>query len=301
MHSFSIHPHLLSIATPYKGILLDAYGVFWGGNSLGILPGSKLAMQNLIQNGKIVGILSNSTQLAAKEIEKLQAHNIMLGIHFHFLITSGEVAKNVFSSATLPFPTLKKKFWLFGEHHPKYSSSHLLFENSAFTETATLEDADFIYLSIPHINGEDQLHPHVFSEKVKQLSKSGLPMVCANPDSFAHEGNPPRRVVRQGSIAALYEEMGGRVFYIGKPSRLVFEKAMQDFYQHSAKLHPSDILMVGDTPETDIRGAKKFGMASALVTKTGIMAERISENGYESLNLKPLDSPDFFIERLGLL
>lgn len=60
------HSNLHSISHSYPAILLDAYGVFWGGNEVGLLPGSKEAMRSLVIQGKIVGILSNTTQLAAK-------------------------------------------------------------------------------------------------------------------------------------------------------------------------------------------------------------------------------------------
>ncbi len=62
----------------------------------------------------------------------------------------------------------------------------------------------------------------------------------------------------------------------------------------------NQILMVGDLPETDIRGAREFGMASALVLKTGIMADRIAMEGVESAirQLAPYDYPDFFIHQL---
>ena len=36
-----ISPGIARIADPFKGILLDAYGVFWGGNDCGVLPGAK--------------------------------------------------------------------------------------------------------------------------------------------------------------------------------------------------------------------------------------------------------------------
>ena len=57
-------------------------------------------------------------------------------------------------------------------------------------------------------------------------------MICPNPDRFAHEGKPPQAVVRQGSIAALYEELGGRVVYLGKPAALAYETAMHHFHHH---------------------------------------------------------------------
>ena len=103
-----IFPDLLSISDKFEGILLDAYGVFWGGNAYGLLPGSKEVMEELVASGKIVGVLSNSTQLAAKETEKLQKHGLIQGKHYHFFITSGEVIRHLFLHDRLPFPTPQK-------------------------------------------------------------------------------------------------------------------------------------------------------------------------------------------------
>lgn len=292
-------PGIIVISNRFTGILLDAYGVFWGGNDFGLLPGTKEAMEKLVLDHKIVGILSNSTQLAAKEINKLNRHGLIKGKHFHFLITSGEITRSIFLNKQLPFETPKNKYWLFGGVHPKFSSHEAIFQDTVYTETTDINDADFIFVSVPHIKGEDQIDPSLFQEEIETLVKSNLPMVCSNPDQFAHEGNPPKAVVRQGSIAILYEHLGGKVFYIGKPHKAVYVTAMNEFHKHNIT-NPSDILMVGDTPETDIRGARHFGISSALVTQTGIMADRISKKGFNKAmaELSPNDSPDYLIERL---
>ena len=298
--NLKIHQNLESISESFDGILLDAYGVFWGGNGVGVLPGCKETMEKLIAKGKTVGVLSNSTQLAKNEIEKLQAHGLVEGKHFHFLITSGEVTRNILLNNDLSFPTLHKKFYVFGSPHPKFSSHGAIFKETLFQETTDLQEADFIYISIPHIDGKDQTNPLLFKEAVEAFKHSQIPMVCANPDHFAHEGNPPQTVVRQGSIARMYEELGGKVFYIGKPSNKMFLAAMESFLSHGIS-NPQKVLMVGDTPETDIRGARNFGMPSALITKTGIMADRIAHHGFENaLNaFSENDFPDFFIEYMG--
>jgi ribonucleotide monophosphatase NagD (HAD superfamily) len=255
-----IHPNLESIYESFNGILLDAYGVFWGGNGIGLLPDCKETMERLITKGKTIGILSNSTQ----------------------------------------FPTPKMKFYLFGAPHPKFSSHQAIFQDTPFQETTDLEEADFIYISIPHINGKDQTDPLLFKEYIDIFKSIKIPMICANPDRFAHEGNPPQAVVRQGSIAIMHEEQGGQVFYIGKPSDRMYSAAMKSFFQYGIS-NPKKVLMVGDTPETDIRGARNFNMPSALVIKTGIMADRIAHHGWENtLNTLPTqDFPDFFIECMG--
>lgn len=281
----------MPIATSFKGILLDAYGVFWAGNRMGLFPGSEKTMEKLVLSGKIVGILSNTSQLASSEIEKLAKHGLIQGVHYHFLLTSGEIARQMFLNDSFPFLTPKKQYWQFSEDHPEHKINAALFEGSKFQKTDQLEEADFIYASIPHIQGKDQIDPEVFRDEVVRIRPFNLPMVCVNPDRFVLDGNPPKMFVRQGSIAAMYEELGGSVFYVGKPSLCAFQAAMERFNQHGIHA-PSDVLMVGDTPETDIRGAKRYGMHSALMTQTGIFAEQLKE-------LAPSDAPHYYVERLG--
>ncbi len=293
-HSFAM------ISEEFKGILLDAYGVFWGNNTMGLLPGAKEAMEYLVARGKCVGILSNTSQLAAKEIHKLEKHGLILGRHFHFILTSGEIAHSIFLREELPFSTPSKKFWLFGSVHPRFASHELIFQGTSYQETMNVQEADFIYISIPHIKGEDQTNREVFRQELEALKETCLPMICTNPDHLAHEGNPPQAVVRQGGIAAMYEELGGQVFYIGKPYQTAYRMAMEKFADYQIH-HPSEVLMIGDTPEIDIRGARQFGMSAALVMQTGIMANRIADHGVQQAlgSLSPLDIPHFFIERLS--
>ena len=297
-----IFRNISSISGSYDGILLDAYGVFWNGNATGLIPGAKEMMQHLVATGKIVGILSNSTSSRLKEINKLQNHGLLEGKHFHFLITSGETAKFIFQNEELPFRTPKKKFWVYCGDHPKFSSHQEIFQDTLYKETLEIGESDFIYIATPHINGEDQTNPNLFQNEVERLRDSNLPMVCANPDRFAHEGNPARAVVRPGSIAALYEKVGGEVFYIGKPFYKGYSLAMEQFKAYGV-IHPEEVLMVGDTPETDIRGARMFGMGAALVIQTGITADRIAENGIEAVlnHCQSTDLPNFYIERLASL
>lgn len=300
-NSVQIYPTIEYVAMPFNGILLDAYGVFRGGNN-SLIAGAKAAMQNLVENGKVVGILSNTTQVNTKEISKLATLGLFEGVHYHFFITSGDVAKGLFKTQSLPFATPQKKFWLFGKEHPRFSSHHILFQESAYVQTEQLEEADFVYISIPHINGEDQEDREVFRDEILRLKKYQLPMVCTNPDRYAHEGSPLRAVVRQGSIAAMHEELGGKVFYIGKPSKLMFAQAMEYFARYKIT-SVKDVLMVGDTPETDIRGAVSSGMPAALLTRTGIFADKVSVQGLqESIQqLAPDEMPTFFLESLGRL
>jgi HAD superfamily hydrolase (TIGR01459 family) len=281
-------------------LFLDAYGVFWVGNAQGAFPGAVQTMERLFASGKKIGILSNSTQLAQSEMTKYEKKGFVQGRHFHILVTSGELARAQFSSGTLPFPTPRKTYCLFCPASSRYGSHLRLFETSPFRETDNLNEADFIYINVPHINDEDSESIEPFRPMVERFVASQKPMVCANPDRYAHEGLPARPVVRQGAIALLYEQMGGKVLYIGKPYPHIYATALALLNLRSPT-QKSEIMMVGDTPETDIRGARSFGIHSALVTQTGIMAEAIAHRGLNDAlqALPPTDVPDLLIERFA--
>jgi len=297
-HVFEVCPDLLHVAGKFKGVLLDAYGVFWGGNDVGLLPGSKNVMEALVASRKIVGILSNATQMPANEIKKFDRHGLLQDKHFHFVVTSGEVARSIFLAEDLPFKTPRKTYWLFCGAHPKFATHEAIFKETGYREVPQIEDADFIYISTPHLLGEDQTDPELFRDAIAKVKGKNLPMICPNPDQFAHEGKPPRSVVRQGTIAKMYEAMGGHVFYIGKPHATAYAAALREFRHHNV-VNLEEILMVGDTPETDIRGANLVGLASALVL-TGNMGDRIARKGFENAlkELTPQDTPTYFVHGL---
>lgn len=293
------YPHLLALEKNYSAVLLDAFGVFWAGNATGPIEAAKETMRALVAHGRVVGILSNSTQPSMKEIAKFEKHGMFEGEHFHFVVTSGDVARSLFLTEKLPFTTAKKRYFLFGGAHPKYSAHTALFHETGFQEVADIQEAEFLYVNVPHINGEDQIDPTLFEASVKEILHHNLPMVCANPDRFAHEGAPPKAVVRQGTIATIYEKLGGNVFYIGKPEKEAFEMAFTEF--RARGIHDlNDIVMVGDTPETDIRGANRSGIASVLLTETGMMHERIRQFGLDKAvaMLPQTDHPEYFVGRL---
>lgn len=280
----------------YDAFLLDAYGVFWASNQEGAYLNAKEAMEKLVLKGKYVVILSNSSQLAENEKKKLERHQIYQGIHYHFLYTSGQVAHQTLKNLSLPFKTPHYTYWQWGDNHPRYAKAELLFENTLYKKVEQIEKADFIYIHIPHIDGLDQEKSSVFETSVKEACSYHLPVLCTNPDLFAHEGNPKKLVVRQGSIAKLFEKYGAIVHYIGKPYEQVYQIALQAFPSH---ITTDKILMIGDTLETDICGAKKVGLKAALVTETGIFNEKKKDTNEMTLleSLPKHQQPDYFIRR----
>ena len=227
-------------------------------------------MKQLVKAGKKVVIMSNSTALSQGQEKVYAGRGFLKGEHYHKLITSGDVAEEAFAQ-----DERKLKFYQFGR------SSKVLFARSGYEELASPEEADFVYAGVPQTwEGDywkDYLTMDPFVEELEYLVKLGKPLVCANPDCRAFENQYEKPVVRQGSVAEVYEKLGGKVTYFGKPYQNIY-----DFAFINEPVERSRMLMVGDTLETDIKGGRDYGMKTAL-TQTGIAVFKMQETGEADL------------------
>jgi HAD superfamily hydrolase (TIGR01459 family) len=95
-----------------------------------------------------------------------------------------------------------------------------------------------------------------------------LPFVCANPDFVVDVGGT--LLYCAGAIADLYEQMGGSVFWAGKPHLNAYETAHHKAEALRDRNVPRDrILVIGDSLRTDMKGAQNFG-CDALFIASGI-------------------------------
>ena len=81
-------------------------------------------------------------------------------------------------------------------------------------------------------------------------------MVCTNPDLVVDRGS--KREFCAGSVAKLFEGLGGEVEYFGKPYPLI--------YTQSANIENKKILCIGDNLNTDIKGANIQNFKSLFIT-----------------------------------
>jgi HAD superfamily hydrolase (TIGR01459 family) len=81
-----------------------------------------------------------------------------------------------------------------------------------------------------------------------------LPLVCANPDLVVDVGSA--RLPCAGAIAALYEQIGGTVFWAGKPHPAAYEAALASARQvRGAPISADRVLAIGDAVRTDLAAA----------------------------------------------
>lgn len=105
----------------------------------------------------------------------------------------------------------------------------------------------------------------------------GLPFVCANPDLVVDVGG--RLYVCAGAVAALYQEMGGAVFWAGKPYAVAYDAALLMAERlRGSPVARARVLAIGDSLRTDIVGAANAGI-DALFIASGIHREDVQSEG----------------------
>lgn len=95
-----------------------------------------------------------------------------------------------------------------------------------------------------------------------------LPLVCANPDLVVHVG--PDLLPCAGALGALYEQLGGEVFWAGKPFPIAYDTALAEAARlRDADVPPARVLAIGDSIRTDLAAAAGAGV-DALFIASGI-------------------------------
>jgi HAD superfamily hydrolase (TIGR01459 family) len=119
---------------------------------------------------------------------------------------------------------------------------------------------------------EDRPDPTDYRADLERWVDRDVEMHCLNPDRMVIRGGVPEACA--GAIADLYQGLGGRVTWYGKPHEAIYRHAL-----HRAGNPPqSEVLAVGDGLQTDILGAARMGFA-ALFVSGGIHAgEPFPEN-----------------------
>lgn len=135
----------------------------------------------------------------------------------------------------------------------------------------SIEEADYVVCS--GFDDDEKETVEDYRARLEAMRRRDLLMVCANPDLIVERGHTILPCA--GAIALAYEEMGGTVFYAGKPHAPVYEKALAVASGLSGRAIPKGrVLAVGDAIRTDIAGAVGFGI-DALMIARGIHAEEL--------------------------
>ena len=117
-----------------------------------------------------------------------------------------------------------------------------------------------------------------YQEELDSCLAANVTLHCLNPDRVVIRGGVKEDCA--GAIADLYEAMGGRVEWYGKPHAHIYEHAI-----HLAGNPPlASVVAVGDSLRTDVLGAARFGLdviyvAGGIHRGESFPATFASENG----------------------
>ena len=246
---------LQSIVDNYDLFYIDLWGVIH--NGIKLHEEAIFALKELKKIKKNFVLLTNAPRPNETVKNFLQKMGMDKELRDH-VFTSGEAALNY-----LKKNFLSKKFYHIGP--PRDFDLFNLFQKNKSTN---IKDSEYLLCTGLFDNYDRDLiyYKDLFE---KHINKK---MICTNPDLIVDRGDV--RELCAGSIAMVFEKMGGEVVYFGKPH--------QEVYNQSINNNNKKILAIGDNLNTDIRGANLLNYDSLLISN-GIHRDEIKDRGIQEV------------------
>lgn len=250
---------------PIKGLVVDLDGSVYVGDKP--ISGVPEVLEELRSKGiKLLFLTNNATKTPQEYLEKLNDMGIRASIEE--ILTSSVIAASYIRRVRGP-----SKVFVVGTRALKEvlrSHGHEVVASNSDVVVAGL-DFNFNYQKL--------------ARALREIRR-GAKFVATNTDATIplEDGVMPGA----GSIVKAIEVASGvRPLVVGKPSRIAMREALTRL-----RLGPSEVLVVGDRPETDVKMGKKSNCLTALVL-TGVTKEVALEHLPEALR------PHFVLKNLA--
>ena len=228
-------------------------------------------IKNLKKISKKIVFLSN----APRPSLKVRNFLLKMGMNEKYLssvITSGEAAMYAINQSKFG-----KTFFHLGP--PRDTS---IFDKVKKNKT-NIDECDFILCTGLFDDYDNDLN--FYREFLKKHTSKKL--ICTNPDLTVHRGKIEELCA--GSIAKVFEELGGKVSYFGKPHPEVYNLC----FSKNEK-----VLAIGDNLRTDIKGANNLNLDCIFITD-GVHRDEINKiSDLNKLSEKYNVKIDFFQKEL---
>ena len=116
--------------------------------------------------------------------------------------------------------------------------------------------------------------------KAHECIEKGARLLATNPDNWCPVSSSKTRPGAGATAAFLEASTGRRAYFLGKPNGYMFHRARRKLSELALGT-PEQVVMIGDTMETDIRGAFEAGMQSYLVLSGSTKFEDVSDYVYQ--------------------
>ncbi|HYD26227.1 TIGR01459 family HAD-type hydrolase [Brevundimonas sp.] len=237
-------PHALSglgdIAGDYDILLCDVWGVIHNGRES--WPEACAALTRFNRQGGHVVLISNSPRPSSDVVAQLDR----LGVprdSWKAFVTSGDATRAELARRA-PGPA-----WIIGPDR-----DWPLYEGLGLATARGAADAAFISVTGP-VDDETET-PEDYRDRLAAGVARDLELICANPDRVVQRGD--RLIYCGGSLADLYESLGGRVVMAGKPWGPIYELAIDEGEKLlGGPVNRARVLCIGDGVVTDVLGANR--------------------------------------------
>jgi len=255
--------NLNEISDKYKYYIFDIWGVVHDG--IEAYEGAAKAIRELKSQDKKICFLSNAPRRAAKVANVLATFGITPDL-YDFAMSSGE-ATYLFLEENQKnnYSTYGQKYFYIG---PQKDID--LLDGLDYQITHNADEADFA-LTTGFDNDTSTIEEKL--PQIKDALKNNLKMICVNPDMIVVRQNGTQMLCA-GRVASEYKKLGGEVKYFGKPYEEAYETTLKLFGQNIDK---KEILAIGDSLETDIKGANNLGIDNLLLSG-GILSNQINND-----------------------
>ena len=254
-----------SIIDKYKVVFFDAFGVLK--NYEGILPGIEKTFNYLEAQGKDYYIVTNDASRGPAQLAESYHRGGLDIIRPDKIVSSGMLTKE--------YLDLKVKDGIVA-YLGTPNSAHYI-ERSGLQ---TLPVSQIDNSNIDKVNALIFLDDEGFdwasdlNKTVNLIRKRTRPVIVANTDR-AYPLTVSDVSIAIGGIAAMVESVVGKQFIrFGKPDSQMFMFAY-DLVRAKMPINKSEIVMVGDTLNTDILGGNKFGLDTVLVLTGNTQAKDV--------------------------
>jgi HAD superfamily hydrolase (TIGR01450 family) len=243
------------VALKYRAVFFDAYGVLK--NYKGLLPGIDDTFKFLIENGIDYFILTNDASRSPEQLADTYLSKGVSAITPDRIISSGMLAREY-----LQYKIKSGTVAYLGTP----DSAHYI--ETAGLKTISVEQVDLNDLdeivAMVFLDDEGFIWNNDINKVINMLRHKNMSVIVANTDT-AYPVNKHEISIAIGGLADLVEEIVGKTFIrFGKPDAQMFMFAYEKLLSRGI-YKKDEILMVGDTLQTDIIGGNKFGLDTALV------------------------------------
>ena len=180
-----------------------------------------------------------------------------------------EISDNVFTSGEAALNYLNNNYFDEKFYHVGPPRDFDLFKSFEKMKLNNIENSEYIICTGLFDEHDNDLNYYkkLFEKSLKKK------MICTNPDLIVDRGDT--RELCAGSVAMVFEKMGGEVIYFGKP--------YPEVYNQSINNKNKKILSIGDNLNTDIKGANLLNYDS-LIISNGIHKNEIEEKGIDEIS-----------------